>query len=122
MIVVLCFTIATLATALIYWRWANVSEPTSYVIVAGTEEHNGTVVTVSTEYNGDVVAMATLEPKNQYGATIFLHPGTYWLTVVQGGTTLLEGNMLVAHRRWTTLQLRSRKGASADAPRAAKVS
>ena len=122
MIVVLCFVIATIATALIYWRWANVSEPTSYVIVEGAEEFNGTVVTVSTERNGEVVAMQTLSPENQYGVTIFLHPGTYWFVAEQSGTTLIEGNLLVAHRRWSTIQLKGLKRQPGDKPRAAGVS
>jgi len=108
MIVVLCFAITALATALIYWRWANVTEPSSYVIVQGAADHNGTFVTVSSEYGTDVVATATLTPENQYAVTIFLHPGNYWLSAAQNGTKLVEGNMLVAHRRWKTVQLRSR--------------
>ena len=116
MIVVLCFVITTIATALIYWRWANVSEPSSYIIVEGTEEHNGTVVTISTEQHGEVVAMQTLSPENQYGVAIYLQPGTYWFLAAQNGTTLLEGNMLVAHRRFKTIQLRSRKNTPGNTP------
>jgi hypothetical protein len=122
LIVVLCFAIATVATTLIYWRWANVSEPTSYVIIEGAEEFGGTVITVSTERNGDVVAMQTLSAENQYGVTIFLHPGTYWLHAAQGGTTLIEGNMLVAHRSFKTIQLRALKRPPGDRPTAAGVS
>src|SRR5204863_344912 len=49
MIVVLCFVITGVATALIYWRWANVTEPSSYVVVQGEKEHNGTVVVGSAD-------------------------------------------------------------------------
>lgn len=129
MIVVLCFAIATLATALIYWRWANVSEPTSYVIVEGTADHTGTVITVSTEMGGEVVVMETLTPENQYAVTIFLHPGTYWFHAGHRGTTLIEGPMLVAHRRYRTIRLQplgKPDAPSADTPgdkaRAAGVS
>ena len=114
MIVVLCFAITTLATALIYWRWANVTEPSSYVIVQGTEEHNGTVVVVRPDHQPDAVAMATLSPQNEFAATIFLHPGTYTLTATHNGETLVHGEMLVAHRRWRTILLRPRRSAAGD--------
>ena len=105
MVVVLCFTLTAVATALIYWRWANVTEPSSYVIVQGSEPLNGTVVTISAENRQDVVAMGTLSADNNYSVTIFLHPGTYWFSAVQRETTLLEGPMFVAHRRWKTIPL-----------------
>lgn len=114
MIVVLCFVITFLATALIYWRWANVTEPSSYVIVQGTEEHNGTVVVVRPNHQPDVVAMATLSPQNEFSATIFLRPGTYTFTATQNGETLIHGEMLVAHRRWRTILLRTRRSATSD--------
>ena len=120
LIVVLCFVITTVATALIYWRWANVTEPSSYVIVQGKEEHNGTVVVIRSEQHPE--AMATLSPQNQYAVTIFLHPGTYTLTATQNGETLIHGNMLVAHRRWKTIILRPRRGAAGDTPQRAGVS
>ena len=122
MIVVLCFAITILATALIYWRWANVTEPTSYVIVQGEAEHNGTVVVVTSSQNTDTIAMATLSPDNHYSATIFLHPGTYTLTATQNGETLIHGDMFVAYRRWKAIPLRSRKHAISDTPRASGVS
>jgi hypothetical protein len=106
MIVVLCFMITFVATSLIYWRWANVTEPTSYIIVQGTAEHNGTVVTVSQARGAEVVAMAVLKPENQYAVTIFLHPGTYWFDAAQNGNTLVAGDLWVAHRRWKTIALR----------------
>ena len=121
LIVVLCFAITTVATALIYWRWANVTEPTSYVIVQGAEEHNGTVITISPENSTDVV-MTTLSPENHYAATIFLQPGMYTLTATQNGTTLVHGDVLMAHRRWKVVQLRSTKPLAGDAPRHAGVS
>jgi hypothetical protein len=106
MIVVLCFVITVVATSLSYWRWANVTEPTSYIIVQGTAEQNGTVVTVSQARDADVVAMAVLRPENQYAVTIFLHPGTYWFDATQNGDRLLAGDLLIAHRRWKTILLR----------------
>ena len=120
-IVVLCFAITTVATALIYWRWANVTEPTSYVIVQGAEEHNGTVITISPENSSDVV-MTTLSPQNHYAATIFLQPGMYTLTATQNGATLIHGDVLMAHRRWKVIQLRSSKPLAGNTPRRAGVS
>jgi hypothetical protein len=125
MIVVLCFAITILATALIYWRWATVTEPSSYIIVQGDEEHNGTVVVISPHDRPETSTMATLSPENHYAATIFLHPGAYTLTATLNGEKLLNGDMLVAHRRWKLIQLQSRKtpatpgspvGAPAGAP------
>lgn len=121
MIVVLCFVITTVATALIYWRWVNVTEPTSYVIVEGAEEHNGTVVTVCPEGSADPLATATLDPTNQYAVTIFLHPGTYTLTATQNGETLVQGGMLVAQRRWKTIVLRRRKPPADVSPQASRL-
>ena len=112
LIVVLCFAITTLATALIYWRWANVTEPSSYVIVQGTQEHNGTVIVIRSDHHPD--AMATLSPDNHFSATIFLHPGTYTLTATLNGETLIHGDMLVAHRRWKTILLRPRGAVPTD--------
>ena len=111
MIVVLCFVITGVATALIYWRWANVTEPTSYVVVQGEKEHNGTVVVVSAEHDTDTIAMATLSPDNHYSATIFLQPGTYTLSATQNGETLIHGDMFVAYRRWKMILLRPRASA-----------
>jgi hypothetical protein len=124
MVVVLCFAITALATALIYWRWANVTEPSSYVIIQGDAGHNGTVITVSSppEHGGEVVAMATLSADNQYAVTIFLQPGKYQLTAAQAGTTLLSTDLWVAHRHWYTLQLKPTKHPPSDTPAPAGVS
>lgn len=130
MIVVLCFVITAIAMALIYWRWANVVEPTSYVIVQGSEELGGTVVTVSTARGGAVVAMATLDSNNNYAVTIFLHPGNYWFSATHKETTLREGELLVLHRRWSTIPLpqpkptagEARSGAGRDTRRGAGIS
>src|SRR3954468_5932041 len=111
MIVVLCFLITTVATALIYWRWANVTEPSSYVVVQGEKEHNGTVVVVSADRENDTVAMATLAPDNHYSATIFLQPGTYTLTATQNGEILIHGELWMAYRRWKMILLRPRASA-----------
>ena len=120
LIVVLCFVITTLATALIYWRWANVTEPTSYVIVQGQKEHNGTVIVIRSDHQPE--AMATLTPENQYTATIFLHPGPYTLTATLNGETLVHVNRVAAHRRWTTVLLRPRQGRGGDSAASAGVS
>jgi hypothetical protein len=120
MIVVLCFVITTVATALIYWRWANVTEPSSYIIVQGQAEHSGTVVVIRSNQHPE--AMATLSPDNQYAVTIFLHPGTYTLTATHNGETLIHGDMLVAHRRWKTIILRPRRSATGDTPQRPGVS
>jgi len=122
MVVVLCFAITALATALIYWRWVNVTEPSSYVIIEGDPDYNGTVVTVSPppEQGGEVV-MATLSPDNQYAVTIFLNPGKYQLTAAQAGTTLLSTDLWVVHRHWYTLQLKPHNHTPHDTPATAAL-
>ena len=121
LIVVLCFTITFLATALIYWRWANVAEPSSYVVVEGAEEHNGTVITVSTiEAANDVVATATLSSQNNYAVTIFLNPGDYRFSAFQHGNTLVETRLLVPHRRFKVITLRKRSETGAAAVSSAR--
>jgi hypothetical protein len=118
MVVVLCFAITALATALIYWRWANVTEPSSYVIIQGDEGYNGTVITVSDlpQRGGAIVAMPTLSPDNQFAVTIFLNPGGYRLTAAQGSTTLLDTELWVAHRHWASIQLPPHKRPASDTP------
>ena len=107
MIVMFSLALTVLATVLIYWRWANVTEPTSYITVEGNEGHNGAVVVVRSAANHEV--MVTLSPDNGYAATIFLHPGTYTLTATLNGQTLIHGELLAVHRRMRVLRLRGGK-------------
>ena len=111
MIVMFSLALTVLATALIYWRWANVTEPTSYITVEGNEGHNGAVVVVRSAANHE--AMVTLSPDNGYAATIFLHPGTYTLTATLNGQTLIHGELLAIHRRMRVLRLRGGKPVTA---------
>ena len=111
MIVLFSLALTVLATALIYWRWANVTEPTSYITVEGNEGHNGAVVVVRSASQHE--AMVTLSPENGYAATIFLHPGTYTLTATLNGQTLIHGELLAIHRRMRVLRLRGGKPVTA---------
>jgi hypothetical protein len=112
---VLCFAITIVATSLIYWRWTNVTEPSSYIIIEGDETCNGTVVVVTSREHPD--AVATLSKDNDYAAAIFLHPGSYTLTATLNGDRLAHGNLLLAHRRAKVITLRGPKSAAATAPR-----
>jgi hypothetical protein len=118
LVVVLCFVLTFVATSLIYWRWANVVEPSSYIIIEGDEACNGTVVVVRSDGQPDTTAMATLSKDNDYAAAIFLHPGSYTLTATLNGDRLAHGNLLLAHRRAKVITLRGPKSAAASAPRA----
>ena len=109
MVVVFSVALTITATALIFWRWANVTEPSSYVIVNGDASCNGTVVVVRSAEHPD--AVATLSGDNNYAAAIFLHPGTYTLTATLNGDTLAHGNMLLAHRRAKVITIRGPKTA-----------
>ena len=122
MIVVFSLALTVVATALIYWRWASVKEPSSYIVVEGNEGHNGAVVVVRSPSQPE--AMATLSPENGYAATIFLQPGTYTLTATLNGETLVHGELLALHRRMRVLRLRGGKPAAAvlSEPKPVRVS
>ena len=107
LVVVLCFVLTFVATSLIYWRWANVVEPSSYIIIEGDEACNGTVVEVRSNNNPDTNAMATLSKDNNYAAAIFLQPGTYKVSAMLNGNRLAHVNdLLLPHRRAKVIKLR----------------
>lgn len=109
LIIVLCFGITLLATMSIYWRWATVTEPTSFIFIEGDDSHDGTLVVINRGERTDPLAMTTLSKANNYAVTIFLHPGTYTITATLNGEDLVNGKLLVGDRRWTPIKLKSRK-------------
>ena len=98
-----------LATASIYWRWANVTEPTSYLTVLGNESLNGTLVVVnSPSYPEASPWMATLTKDNNYTAYIFLHPGSYTVTATLKDQPLARAPFVVRGRQAASLNLSAR--------------
>lgn len=116
-VIVCCIALTLVAAALIYWRWANVYEPTSYIMVFGNESHNGTVIVVSAPDFPD--SMATLSRDNNYTAAIFLHPGTYTITATLNGQPLARSLFTVTGRIGKTLNLVPQQGKGAAPPKAA---
>ena len=110
LVVVFSFALTIIATSLIYWRWANVTEPSSYIIIEGDEACNGTVVEVKSNDEPDTTAMATLSKENNFAAAIFLQPGSYKVSATLNGQHLAHVNdLLVAHRRAKVIKLRGPK-------------
>lgn len=106
-VVVFCVALTLLATASIYWRWANVHEPSSYIVVYGSEDYNGTHVVVRSPDHPD--AMATLSKDNEYAAAIFLHPGSYTITATLNGQQLVQQFFVLGHRRGLSVNLAARR-------------
>jgi len=94
-----------LAAASIYWRSANVYEPTSYITVLGDESFNGTHVVVASPDHPDVESNVTLTKDNNYVAAVFLHPGSYTVTATQNGRVLARVPFVVSGRRAVSLNL-----------------
>ena len=116
-VVVFSIFLALLATASIYWRWANVAEPSSYVVIYGSEAHNGTQIVVHSPDRPD--AMATLSKDNQYTAVIFLHPGSYTITATLNGGQLVQQYFALGNRQARPIVLSTRPAAGTkDAARA----
>src|SRR4051812_6989301 len=65
-VIVFSIALTVLAAASIYWRWANVSEPTSYIKVLGNEALGGTQVVVNSPDNPDASFYATLTKDDNY--------------------------------------------------------
>ena len=111
-VVVFSIALTLLAAASIYWRWANVSEPTSYIVVYGNESFNGTQITItSADHPGPL--MATLSRDNDYVAAIFLHPGSYTITATLNGEPLVRQNFALGSRKAAWVNLASRHAGTA---------
>ena len=113
-VVVFSIALTLLAAASIYWRSANVYEPTSYITVLGDEAHAGTqVVVTSPEYSEPW--MVTLTKDNNYIAAIFLHPGSYTVTATLNGQSLAKAPFTVTGRQAVSLNLANRRPGGAVA-------
>jgi hypothetical protein len=106
-VIVTSVALTLMTTASIYWRWATVTEPSTFVVVHGTEKHNGTVVVVSSPNGPD--AMATLCKENDYAAAIFLHPGLYKVTATLNGEDLVRADLTLSGRTKAWVDLTGRK-------------
>jgi hypothetical protein len=116
-VVVGSVALTLLAAASIYWRWANVYEPTSYITVLGNEDLNGTLVVVSSPNYPE--SMATLNRDNNYTAAIFLHPGSYTVTATLNGRPLAHAGFVVGGRKAASLNLSARRPTGAGTTQAA---
>ena len=106
-VIVFSVALTVLASASIYWRWANVYEPTSYIMVLGNEALDGTLVVVNSPDFPE--SMATLSRENNYVAAIFLHPGSYTVTATLNGEQLARSPFAVSGRNAATLNLTARR-------------
>ena len=107
-VVVLSVAATLLCAASVYWRSANVSEPTSYITIQGNEALNGTVVEVSSHALPAPV-VTTLTKDNDYISTIFLHSGSYTVTATLNGEPLARGPFSVTGRKAASLNLTARR-------------
>ena len=118
-VVVFSVALTLVASASIFWRWANVYEPSSYVAVYGNESFNGTQIIIRSPDHPD--AMATLTPENNYATAIFLHPGSYTITATLNGQPLVEQFLVLGHRKAAWVNLSSKRGGTAAPERAQKA-
>jgi hypothetical protein len=107
LVIVFSIALTLLAAASIYWRWANVYEPTSYIMVFGNEALDGTLVVVNSPDYPE--SMATLTRDNNYIAAIFLHPGSYTVTATLNGEQLARSPFVISGRNTATLNLTARR-------------
>ena len=108
-VIVFSIALTLLATASIYWRWANVYEPTSYITVLGNESLNGTLVVVSSPDYPESPWNVTLTKDNNYIAAIFLHPGSYTVTATLNGQPLAKAPFSITGRKAASLNLTARR-------------
>ena len=105
LVVVFSIALTLLAAASIYWRSANVYEPTSYITVLGDESFNGTHVVVSSPNHPDSESNVILTRDNNYVAAVFLHPGSYTVTATLHGQVLARVPFVVSGRKAVSLNL-----------------
>ena len=118
-VVVFSVALTLLASASIFWRWANVYEPSSYIAVYGNESFNGTQIVIRSPDHPD--AMATLTPENNYATAVFLHPGSYTITATLNGQPLVQQFFVLGHRKAAWVNLSSKRGGTAAPERAQKA-
>ena len=116
-VIVFSIALTLLAAASIYWRWANVYEPTSYITVQGNESLQGTEVRVTSPDPENQLPPVILSRDNNYAATIFLHPGSYTVTATLNGEQLVKAPFVISGRKVAMVNLVNRrpgKTAAAD--------
>jgi hypothetical protein len=122
-VIIFSIALTVLASASMYWRWAHVPEPTSYITVQGNESLNGTLVIVTSPDYPE--SMTTLTKENNYTAAIFLHPGSYTVAATLNGQPLARSPFVISGRKAAMLNLTARRhgagagsgaGSSSNAP------
>ena len=111
-VVVFSVALTLLAAASIFWRWASVSEPSSYIVVYGNESLNGTEILI-TSVGRPNLPPVTLSRENDYTAAIFLYPGSYTISIALNGEPLVRQNFVLGSRKAAWVNLSSRKGGTA---------
>ena len=112
-VVVFSIALTLCAAALIYWRWATVPEPTSYISVQGNESLQGTEVRL-TSPDPNYLESVTLSKDNNYTATIFLKPGSYTVTATLNGEQLARAPFVISGRKAAMVNLVNRRPGAAN--------
>jgi hypothetical protein len=112
-VIVFSIALTLLAAASIYWRWANVAEPTSYITVQGNESLQGTVVRITSPDPRYQEPIVTLSKDNDYTATIFLDPGSYTVTATLNGDQLARADFVISGRKAAMVNLVNRRPGAA---------
>ena len=112
-VVVFSVALTLLAAASVFWRWASVSEPSSYIVVYGNESLNGTQIEIRAADHHAAPLIATLSRDNDYTAAIFLHPGSYTISAALNGEPLVRQNFVLGSRKAAWVNLSTRHGGTA---------
>jgi hypothetical protein len=70
----------------IWYRWHDVREPTTAVIVEGDASLDGTVITVT----GERLITTSLKESNNYIAPVLVEPGMYLVKAEHNGVVLIQ--------------------------------
>jgi hypothetical protein len=111
-VIVFSIALTLLAAASIYWRWAKVYEPTSYITIMGNEALEGTQVLVESPNYPESKTMVILSKENNYVTVIFLSPGSYTVTATHNGEQLAKGPFTISGRNTASLNLTARRPAA----------
>ena len=90
--------------ALLYYRWVVAKEPNAELVIVGTSDYEGAVITVSgTELDKPYESTITAEDGHQ--APFFLNRGLYSIRIEQGGEVLYDHSFAISPRTRLTLKL-----------------
>jgi hypothetical protein len=81
--------------AFIWWRWHDVHEPTTAIIVDGDSSLDGAEISVSGGPRARDPITTTLKPQNDYVAPVLVEPGEYTVTARHQGRLLMQRRVIV---------------------------